>query len=76
MFGPRYSPTASEVTHCDPPEPDCTFDLVEGWTFEDDHGGAVIRCGVHGLLAPGEVYLLEPADGPVVSGPSLQPKES
>lgn len=50
-------------THCDPPEPGCTFDLIDGWDHFDAERGAVIVCGLHGLLAPGEVYTVDVEPG-------------
>lgn len=45
------------ITHCDPIEPTCVFDITS-WDDGSQFGidGPVLLCQTHGLLAPTEIY--------------------
>lgn len=59
----KHDPISSGLTHCDPPEPDCTFVKVLpttktiNWEWWED--GAVVVCATHRLLAPGWAYEMD-----------------
>lgn len=64
-------PTGPRATHCEPPEPECRFDLVNGW-YHHPELGAIILCELHGLFAPSEVYEIDASGRPrVVDGDEL-----
>jgi hypothetical protein len=70
-------PSAPYVTHCDPPDPECQFDLRDGWDWIDEYGGAVLICQTHGLLAPGFAYEIDiPEHGRHFTGTELLAVES